>query len=318
MRPLRWLTLRLGGGLLGVLSISLLVFLAIRLLPSDPARVILGPGAPASSVQALRHQLGMDRPLARQYLDWLGSALRGDFGQSLDSHVAVVPLLAERLGASLALLGAFALPALLLALALGSLLALRQGGRLDRLCLPLLALFKSLPVFVVAVLLIMLLATSVFTWLPAMSLLDSERSPWAQPRYLALPALTLLLSAAPYLVRLQRAAMIEAWNSDYLDAARLRGIAPWRLLLRHALPNALLPLVQGMALVLSVFFSSVLLVEIAFNYPGLGNLLNDALRRRDVPLIQAGISLVAAFVVLVNLLADGLTVLLTPRLRTAG
>lgn len=318
MRPLRWLTLRLGAGLLGVLSISLLVFLAIRLLPSDPARVILGPGAPASSVQALRHQLGMDRPLASQYLDWLGSALRGDFGHSLDSHVAVVPLLAERLGASLALLGAFALPALLLALALGSLLALRQGGRLDRLCLPLLALFKSLPVFVVAVLLIMLLATSVFTWLPAMSLLDSERSPWAQPRYLALPALTLLLSAAPYLVRLQRAAMIEAWNSDYLDAARLRGIAPWRLLLRHALPNALLPLVQGMALVLSVFFSSVLLVEIAFNYPGLGNLLNDALRRRDVPLIQAGISLVAAFVVLVNLLADALTVLLTPRLRTAG
>lgn len=318
MRPLRWLTLRLGAGLLGVLSISLLVFLAIRLLPSDPARVILGPGAPASSVQALRHQLGMDRPLASQYLDWLGSALHGDFGQSLDSHVAVVPLLAERLGASLALLGAFALPALLLALALGSLLALRQGGRLDRLCLPLLALFKSLPVFVVAVLLIMLLATSVFTWLPAMSLLDSERSPWAQPRYLALPALTLLLSAAPYLVRLQRAAMIEAWNSDYLDAARLRGIAPWRLLLRHALPNALLPLVQGMALVLSVFFSSVLLVEIAFNYPGLGNLLNDALRRRDVPLIQAGISLVAAFVVLVNLLADALTVLLTPRLRTAG
>lgn len=318
MRPLRWLTLRLGAGLLGVLSISLLVFLAIRLLPSDPARVILGPGAPASSVQALRHQLGMDRPLASQYLDWLGSALRGDFGQSLDSHVAVVPLLAERLSASLALLGAFALPALLLALALGSLLALRQGGRLDRLCLPLLALFKSLPVFVVAVLLIMLLATSVFTWLPAMSLLDSERSPWAQPRYLALPALTLLLSAAPYLVRLQRAAMIEAWNSDYLDAARLRGIAPWRLLLRHALPNALLPLVQGMALVLSVFFSSVLLVEIAFNYPGLGNLLNDALRRRDVPLIQAGISLVAAFVVLVNLLADALTVLLTPQLRTAG
>ncbi|MHA6160485.1 ABC transporter permease [Pseudomonas sichuanensis] len=318
MRPLRWLTLRLGAGLLGVLSISLLVFLAIRLLPSDPARVILGPAAPASSVQALRHQLGMDRPLASQYLDWLGSALRGDFGQSLDSHVAVVPLLAERLGASLALLGAFAVPALLLALALGSLLALRQGGWLDRLCLPLLALFKSLPVFVVAVLLIMLLATSVFTWLPAMSLLDSERSPWAQPRYLALPALTLLLSAAPYLVRLQRAAMIEAWNSDYLDAARLRGIAPWRLLLRHALPNALLPLVQGMALVLSVFFSSVLLVEIAFNYPGLGNLLNDALRRRDVPLIQAGISLVAAFVVLVNLLADALTVLLTPRLRTAG
>jgi peptide/nickel transport system permease protein len=316
MRWLRWLAVRLGSGVLAVASISLLVFLAIRLLPSDPARVILGPTATAQALQELRHQLGLDQPLAQQYGQWLGKALQGDFGQSLSSQVGVLQLLGERLAASMALLLAFALPALLLALLLGSLLALRQGGVLDRICTPLLALFKALPAFVVAIGLIMLLATSVFTWLPAVSLLDPTQSILTQTRYLVLPALALLLAAAPYLVRLHRAAMIEALQSDYVDAARLRGIAGWRLVLLHALPNALLPLIQGMALTLSVFFSSVLLVEIAFNYPGIGNLLNDALRQRDVPLIQAGISLIAGFVVLINLLADGLGILVTPRLRT--
>lgn len=314
---LRWLALRLGSGALGVLSISLLVFLAIRLLPSDPARVILGPTATAQALEELRHQLGLDRPLSQQYLDWLAAALRGDFGVSLDSQVSIVQLIGERLAASLTLLAAFTIPALLIALLLGSLLALRNGGWLDRLCTPLLALFKALPAFVIAIGLIMLLATSVLNWLPAVSLLDPGLPAWQQGRYLVLPALALLLSAAPYLIRLQRAAMLEALHSDYLDAARLRGIPGWRLVIGHALPNALLPLIHGMALTLSVFFSSVLLVEIAFNYPGLGNLLNDALRQRDVPLIQAGISLIAAFVVLVNLLADLLGILVTPKLRTS-
>ena len=183
--------------------------------------------------------------------------------------------------------------------------------------MPLLSLFKALPSFVIAIGLIMLLATSVFTWLPAVSLLDPNRSVLAQGRYLVLPMLALLLASAPYLIRLQRAAMIEVLKSDWLDAALLRGIEPWRLIVLHAVPNAALPLIQGMALTLSVFFSGALLVEIAFNYPGIGSLLNDALRQRDVPLIQAGVSLIAAFVVLVNLLADLLGVLVTPKLRTS-
>ena len=314
---LRWFGLRLGSGVLGILSISLLVFLAIRLLPSDPARVILGPTATAQAVDTLRQQLGLDRPLAQQYIDWLGNALRGDFGLSLDSQVAVLQLLGERLANSLVLLVGFSLLSLLLALLLGTWLALRQGSLLDRLCMPLLSLFKALPSFVIAIGLIMLLATSVFTWLPAVSLLDPHRSVLTQGRYLVLPMLALLLASAPYLIRLQRAAMIEVLKSDWLDAALLRGIEPWRLIVLHAVPNAALPLIQGMALTLSVFFSGALLVEIAFNYPGIGSLLNDALRQRDVPLIQAGVSLIAAFVMLVNLLADLLGVLVTPKLRTS-
>ena len=311
-----WLARRLLSGLGTVLLISVLVFLAIRLLPSDPARVILGPGAPEASLHTLREQLGLHLPLWQQYLQWLAAALRGDLGLSLDSQVAVTQLLDQRFANSLALLSLVALCNLLLAVGLGTLLALYRDRWVDRLTLPVLVMFKSLPGFVLAIALIMLFATSLFTWLPAVSLLDPERSAFAQGRYLVLPVAALVLASAPYLIRLVRAAMIEALHSDYVEAARLRGLQPWRLVLGHALPNATLPLIQGLALTLSVFFSSTLLVEIAFTFPGVGSLLNDAIRLRDVPVIQAAVSAIAAFVVLVNLLADLLATLCIATLRT--
>ncbi|WLH92864.1 ABC transporter permease [Pseudomonas sp. FP453] len=307
---------RLLSALGSVLLISVLVFLAIRLLPSDPARVILGPGAPEASLQVLREQLGLHLPLWQQYLHWLGAALGGDLGLSLDSQVAVTQLLGQRFANSLALLIPVALCNLLLAVGLGTLLALYRDRWIDRLTLPLLVMFKSLPGFVLAIGLIMLFATSLFTWLPAVSLLDPEHSAFTQGRYLVLPVAALVLASAPYLIRLVRGAMIEALHSDYLEAARLRGLQPWRLVLGHALPNAVLPLIQGLALTLSVFFSSTLLVEMAFTYPGVGSLLNDAIRLRDVPVIQGGVSAIAAFVVGVNLLADVLARLCVPKLRT--
>lgn len=316
MRGAIWLARRLISGVGTVLLISVLVFLAIRLLPSDPARVILGPGAPESSLQALREQLGLQAPLWWQYLQWLSAALRGDLGLSLDSQVAVSQLLGQRFANSLSLLGLVALCNLLLALVLGIGLALRRDRWLDRLALPILVMFKSLPGFVLAIALIMLFATSVFTWLPAVSLLEPERPALSQWRYLVLPVAALVLSSAPYLIRLVRGSMIEALHSDYIDAARLRGLAPWRLVLVHALPNALLPLIQGLALTLSVFFSSTLLVEMAFTYPGVGSLLNDAIRLRDVPVIQGGVSAIAAFVVVINLLADLTATGFIPTLRT--
>ncbi len=309
---------RLCASLASVLLVSLLVFLAIRLLPSDPARVILGPGAPEVSLQALREQLGLQWPLWRQYLHWLGPALHGDLGISLDSQAGVSQLLGQRFANSLALLGLVTLCNLLLALGLGITLALYRDRWPDRLVLPLLVMFKSLPGFVLAVVLIMVFATGLFTWLPAVSLLDPERPALAQGRYLVLPVTALVLASAPYLIRLVRGAMIEALASDYVQAARLRGLRPARLVLGHALPNTWLPLIQGVALTLSVFFSSTLLVEMAFAYPGVGSLLNDAIRLRDIPVIQGAVSVIAAFVVLVNLLADLAATLCTPKLRTQG
>ena len=311
-----WLARRIVSGVGTVLLISVLVFLAVRLLPSDPARVILGPGAPEASLQALREQLGLHLPLWQQYLQWLGAALQGDLGLSLDSQVAVTQLLGQRFANSLALLVPVALCDLLLALGLGTLLALYRDRWIDRLTLPVLVMFKSLPGFVLAIALIMLFATSVFTWLPAVSLLDPERSAFTQARYWVLPVAALVLTSAPYLIRLVRAAMIEALHSDYVEAARLRGLQPWRLVLGHALPNAVLPLIQGLALTLSVFFSSTLLVEMAFTFPGVGSMLNDAIRLRDVPVIQGGVSAIAAFVVGVNLVADLMATLSVPKLRT--
>lgn len=311
-----WLARRMVSGVGTVLLISVLVFLAVRLLPSDPARVILGPGAPEASLKALREQLGLHLPLWQQYLQWLGAALKGDLGISLDSQVAVTQLLGQRFANSLALLVPVALCDLLLALGLGTLLALYRDRWIDRLTLPVLVMFKSLPGFVLAIALIMLFATSVFTWLPAVSLLDPERSAFTQARYWVLPVAALVLTSAPYLIRLVRAAMIEALHSDYVEAARLRGLQPWRLVLGHALPNAVLPLIQGLALTLSVFFSSTLLVEMAFTFPGVGSMLNDAIRLRDVPVIQGGVSAIAAFVVGVNLVADLMATLSVPKLRT--
>lgn len=311
-----WLARRIVSGVGTVLLISVLVFVAVRLLPSDPARVILGPGAPEASLQALREQLGLHLPLWQQYLQWLGAALQGDLGLSLDSQVAVTQLLGQRFANSLALLVPVALCDLLLALGLGTLLALYRDRWIDRLTLPVLVMFKSLPGFVLAIALIMLFATSVFTWLPAVSLLDPERSAFTQARYWVLPVAALVLTSAPYLIRLVRGAMIEALHSDYVEAARLRGLQPWRLVLGHALPNAVLPLIQGLALTLSVFFSSTLLVEMAFTFPGVGSMLNDAIRLRDVPVIQGGVSAIAAFVVGVNLMADLLATLSVPKLRT--
>lgn len=312
-----WLLRRLLGGVAVVLTISLLVFLAIRLLPSDPARVILGPGAPEASLQVLRDQLGLQAPLWQQYVGWLNALLHGNPGVSLDSQVSVATLLAERLGNSLTLLLPFALISTLLALGLGAWLAVHRDGRIDRAALALLVLFKSLPGFVLAIGLILIFATGLLNWLPAVSLLQPDRSVFSQLHYLVLPVGALVLGGSPYLIRLMRASMIEALHSEYVDAARLRGISHWRLVLGHALPNALVPLLQGLALTLSVFFSSSLLIEMAFAFPGLGSLLNDAIRLRDVPVIQAAVTLIALFVVLINLTADVLTVLISPRLRTA-
>lgn len=314
-----WFARRLAGRLAagaGVAAlVSVIVFGATQALPSDPARTVLGPDAPEASVTMLRHQLGLDQPVPLQYLAWVGHMLAGDPGRSLDSHQPVAQLLRARAANSLALLAcvmALTVPA---ALVLGVWLALRQGSRADRIIVSALITLKAIPAFALGIALVMLFATSVWSLLPAVSLLEPGVSPWAQPEFLALPALTLSLSGVPYLVRLVRAAMAEQLASEHVTAARLRGMPERRIVWRHALPNALVPALQGVALTLSVLLGGTLIVEVVFAYPGLGSLLNAAVEMRDIPVIQASVLLVACGVVLINLAADLLTVLLTPRLR---
>ncbi|MFD2642038.1 ABC transporter permease [Pseudomonas japonica] len=314
---LPWFLGRLGYGLLTAWVISLVVFVATQALPSDPARVILGPEAPLESILTLRQQLGLDRPILVQYLSWLAQVLRGDLGVSLDSAQPVADLLFIRFGNTLALLLGVLLLVVPLALVIGVGLALRRDSRLDRWGLASLIVLKATPGYLIAIGLVLLFSMPHFDLLPAVSLLDPDRPLWRQLEYLALPVLALSLSALPYLARLVRASMIETLDSDYVGAARLRGIPERRLVWCHTLPNALVPAIQGVALTLRVLIGGALLAEVVFSYPGVGTLLNSAIQMRDLPLIQGAVLVITLGVVAINLLADLLTVLLTPKLRTA-
>jgi peptide/nickel transport system permease protein len=312
-----WFVGRLVSSAAAILAISVVVFAATQALPSDPARVILGPDAPEETVHILQHQLGLDRPLPEQYGRWLGRAVVGDFGRSLDSHAPVLPFVARRLGNTLALLAGVMLTVVPAALLLGVLLAVRRDSRLDRIAVTAMIVFKALPPFAVAIGLVLLLATSVLRVLPAVSLLEPGRSLLGQWRALVLPVITLSISGLPYLVRLVRGSMIEVLETDYVVQARLRGIPERRILWGHALPNALIPAIQGLALTLGVLIGGALVVELVFAYPGIGSALNVAVGMRDVPVIQATVLVLTVGVVSLNLGADLLTILLTPRLRTA-
>ncbi len=314
---LPWFLGRLGYGLLTAWVISLVVFIATQALPSDPARVILGPEAPLESILTLRQQLGLDRPILIQYLAWLAQILRGDLGISLDSAQPVAELLFIRFGNTLALLLGVLLLVVPLALVIGVGLALRRDSRLDRWGLATLIVLKATPGYLVAIGLVLLFSMPHFDLLPAVSLIDPDRPLWRQLDYLALPVLALSLSALPYLARLVRASMIETLDSDYVGAARLRGLSERRLVWCHTLPNALVPAIQGVALTLRVLIGGALLAEVVFSYPGIGTLLNSAIQMRDLPLIQGTVLVITLGVVAINLLADLLTVLLTPKLRTA-
>lgn len=315
---LPWFLGRLLSGASVVLAISFVVFAATQALPSDPARVILGPEAAESAIATLREQLGLNKPIALQYLSWAGQMLSGDLGRSLDSNVEVGALMRDRFANSLLLTGCVALLAFPLALTAGVLLALRRDSRTDRAAIALLVLFKAIPGFAIAILLVMLFSTSVLKVLPAASLLDPGRPLWTQLHYLVLPAVTLALSVAPYLLRLVRASMIEVLESDHVNAARLRGIPERRVIWRHALPNALIPAIQGVAMTLRTLFGGALIAEVVFSYPGIGNTLNAAIEMRDLPMIQAIVLVITVGIVAINLTADLVTVLLTPRLRTTG
>lgn len=315
---LPWLGGRVLSGLVTALIISMLVFAATQALPSDPARVILGPDATEQSIATLQRQLGLDRPIPEQYVRWAGRALTGDFGISLDSDQPAADIIADRFGNSAALMLIVLALAIPIAFFGGVSLAVRRDTRLDRWTMNTIILFKALPAFVLAISIILLLSTTVFPILPAVSLIDPTRSPFLQPIYLVLPTLTLVLTVVPFLLRLVRAAMIETLEADYVAAARLRGIPERRIIWRHAVPNALVPAIQGIALTSRMLLGGALIVEVVFSYPGIGNALNAATELRDVPVIQAITLTVAVAIVIVNLLADIVTVLVTPKLRTTA
>jgi peptide/nickel transport system permease protein len=313
-----WLARRLGLSVVVLLVVSILIFAATQALPSDPATAILGKDASPERVAALRAQLGLDQPLVAQYTGWLMGVLRGDFGVSLASGFKVSEMLGGRIANSLTLLFLVMAVGLPLSFALGTATAVRRDGIMDKTVLIVSLSLVALPEFVIGVGLILLFATTVLRWLPAVSILPPGDSPLAHLDALVLPAVTLVLVVAPYLYRLVRASMIDVLESEYIAMARLKGMSERIVWRRHAVPNALVPAIQGTALVGSYLIGGIVVVEFLFGFPGLGSALTSAIAARDIPVIQATTLIFALGVAIFNLLADILTVYVTPRLRTGG
>jgi peptide/nickel transport system permease protein len=313
----RWLARRLALGVVILFAVSIIVFLATQALPSNPSQAILGRNATPASVAALNHKLGLDNPLITQYTDWLGRLLRGHFGVSLATGEPVGSLISHRVANSLTLLVFAALIALPLSFFLGTITAVRRGP-FDRGTLLIGVVLSAMPDFVIAITLVILFATVVFTIFPGVALVPPGTSPLDHPNELVLPVMTLVLLNVPYLYRLVRASMIDVLGSEYVAMARLKGMPPRIVIVRHSLRNALLPAIAGAGIVLGWLLGSVVVVENVFQYPGLGSALTDAVHNRDLPVIQAVVLVFAVGIVLFNLIADALTIYLTPKLRTGS
>jgi peptide/nickel transport system permease protein len=314
---LKLILIRVGLGVLTLFLVSIVVFAATQALPGDTARAILGKeAANKARYEALREELGLNKPVAQQYLNWLGGVVVGDLGNSLVQDKAVTELLSRRVANTAVLVLIAALLSIPISLLLGSLTALRRDTKFDvSVSIGSLSL-AALPEFVIGILLILLFATQVFNWLPAVSRVDPEVPIYQQFDLFILPALTLTLAVAPYITRILRASTIEVLESEYVMMARLKGLPERLVLNRHAVPNALAPALQVTALNLAWLAGGVVVVEYLFAFPGIGSALVDAVANRDMPMVQAICLLIAAVYVLANLTADILTILVSPRLRT--
>ncbi len=312
----RFIVVRVLLGVATLVAVSIIVFASTPALPGDPARAKLGRDAPPAAVAAIDKQLGLNRPAAVQYLSWVGGLLHGDLGESLTSDRPIWDDLSSRLENSAFLVLVSALVSIPLAILIGVLSALWRDGLFDESMSFLQRALSSVPEFVVGLLLIALFATSVFRLLPAVSLVPPGVNPWDVWEKLWLPTATLVAAVTPNIALIVRAAMIEVLESEYIEMARLKGVSERDVLLRHALPNALGPTFQVIALNLAYLAGGVIVVESVFSYSGIGVALRDAVTNRDFTTVQAVAMIIAAVYVVTNLLADIATILVTPRLRT--
>jgi peptide/nickel transport system permease protein len=304
-------------GLLTLFIASLIIFLATEALPGDAARSILGRNATPDSLAALREQLGLNKPLVQQYTGWIKGVLTGDLGNSLAEQRPVTDVIGERVVYSAFLMFLAAIISFPLALVIGVASARRRDGPFDHATSVVSLGLAALPEFIVAITLVVLLATTVFHWLPAVTIIDPGTPPWTHPKELILPTVTLIIAVTPYTVRIMRASMVEILESDYVEMARLKGLSEQVVMWRHAVPNAIAPTFQVMAINLAYLAGGIVVVETVFNYPGIGAGFVDAVHARDMPVVQALALLIAALYVVLNMLADIATILVSPRLRTS-
>jgi peptide/nickel transport system permease protein len=313
-----WLARRLGLAILTLWLVSILVFLATAAL-GDPVRAILGKDFTADKARAaqLSALLHADQPLVERYFHWLGGLFTGHLGTSLASLQPVGELVGSRVVNTLVLVVISAVVMIPVAFGIAMVSANFRRRRPDTVIQTVLLALAGLPEFVIGILLVAIFATTVFNWLPAVTIASANGHPWDQPSAMVLPVATLVLAVAPYVSRIVRATLLEVLDSDYVELARLKGIPEGVVMRKHALLNAVVPGIQVIALQLAWLAGGVVFVEAVFNYPGMGKQLVDSVNAHDVPMVQALSMIMAAIYVGVNLIADLLSILLTPRARTA-
>ena len=305
-------------GLLTLFLVSVVVFVATQALPGNAARAILGRDATPQRLAALTEQLHLNRSVFDQYTHWLSGILTGNLGTSAAPQEPVSQLLSGRILDSAFLVLVAAVIAIPLSIGFGVWMAMRRDKAVDVVGSTISLIFAALPEFVIGIILALVFATQVFHVLPAVSLIPPGDHAWQHPNVVILPAATLILAVTPYISRIMRGSMIEVLESDYVTMARLKGLPERTVIWRHAVPNAIVPAIQVSALQLAWMAGGVVVVEFVFSYPGVGAALVDAVGNRDVPTVQALVLIIAAVYVVLNVLADLATIMVTPRLRTAG
>jgi peptide/nickel transport system permease protein len=294
--------------------VALIVFLMLRLAPGDPAAAILGDNASSEAIRSVRTQLGLEHSIAVQFFQWAGRLLRGDFGESYFLKQSVAGLIAQRIEPTLSLAALTLVVTVLVAVPLGVIAAWRHGGWLDRALMGLSVLGFSVPAFVIGYVLIWAVSLKL-GWLPVQGYARLDQGIVAWIQHLILPATTLSIIYVALIARVTRAAVAEAMTEDYVRTARAKGITEARVLVRHALVNAAVPIVTVIGIGVALLIGGVVVTERVFAIPGLGQLTVDAVLSRDYPLIQA-ITLFFSFLyVLINLLVDLSYLLLDPRIR---
>ena len=305
---------RLALALLSLLAVSAVVFAITAVLPGDAAQEQLGQDANPELLAALRKQMGLDVPAPQRYLSWLGGMLKGQLGQSSTTQMPVRELVASRLPNSLLLAAVTALFAVPVALTLGVLAAVWRGSWFDRIASTGAVAVVSVPEFLVATLAVLIFAVKL-RWLPALAYASDIESIGQILKSFAMPVLTLSCVIAAQMMRMTRAAVIDQLEAPYIEMVRLKGASPLRTVLAHALPNAVGPIANAVALSLSYLLGGVIIVETIFNYPGIAKLMVDGVSQRDMPLVQGCAMLFCAAYLMLVTAADVAGIVSNPRLR---
>ncbi|HWT61757.1 MAG TPA: ABC transporter permease [Ochrobactrum sp.] len=303
---LAYIARRLIQTMMILIGISFVTFILLYLVPADPARQIAGRSATAQTVENIREQLGLNLPFYEQYLRYLKGLVQGDLGRSYLQKTEVASLIWSRLPASLLLMAGAIFSELAIGLTMGVIAATRRGSRTDNALMIFSFVGVSAPQFVIGILMLYVFAVKL-GWFPI--------GGYGTFMHLVLPSLTLGLLGAGWYSRMMRSSLLDILRQDYIRTARAKGLARWKILLRHAMPNAILPIIAMIGIDIGLFMSGIVVVESVFGWPGIGQLAWQAIQRVDIPIIM-GVTIVSAFaIVLGNLIADLITPLIDPRIK---